>query len=255
MVWAAPSRLPFDWRDWLAQVIPLTLGLGASQFIFSVDMLLVRGIYGENQTGFYSASGMIGRGLVMFTTPLSVVMFPKIVHSVAVGKKSNVLLYTLLSTAVLGTLAAAGCTLGAFGLREIIETPGFGGGFLPAALLGKLQRNPDAVLALARLIPWFVWCMLPLAMANVLLNNLLARKNYQAVPYLLLLVAAYVTAAISFADVGPAGKSGASFVRIIQILGVSNLAFLSLCGGFTWRAARKASLQNGAVETIETPVG
>jgi len=234
-VWGAREHSRPDWRNWLAQVVPLTIGLGVTQFLFSVDMIIVRSIYGEDQTGFYSASGMIGRGLVMFAMPLSLVMFPKIVHSKATGKKSNVLLYTLASTAILAVLGATGVTLGAMALKQIAADPTFGAGWLPAGLLAKLQKHPDALVALGRMLPWFVWAMLPLALGNVLLNNLLAHKMFRSIPYLVVTVAAYVATAVVFADVESTPKGGVAFVRIIQILGIFNLLYMSVCGWFSWR--------------------
>lgn len=251
--WNAAERLPFDWRNWLQQIIPLTFGLGAFQFIFSVDVLLVRSFYLENQTGNYNAAGTIARGLVMFTAPLAQVMFPKIVHSKALGKKSNVLVYTLLSCAALSVLAAAGCTFVGHVLRQSIETPGYAPFFLPAAFLAKLQAHPEAVRALGHLIPWFVWCMLPLALGNMLLNNLIAHKEYRVVPYLVLLVIAYVTAVIQFAELHPSGNDFAHFKRVIQILGLANLAFAGLCGWFTWRAARRNAGAALPTEGAELP--
>jgi len=238
--WNSPERLPFDSRNWLKQIVPLTLGLGAFQFIFSVDVLIVRSLYLENQTGNYNAAGTIARGLVMFTAPLAVVMFPKIVHSRAAGKKSNVLVYTLLSCAVLSVLVALGCTWFGHILQHAIETPGYSPFYLPAAVLTKLQAHAAAVRALGHLIPWFVWCMLPLALGNMLLNNLLAHKEYRVVPYLVLLGIAYATAVIYFAA-EPDSLSFTHFKRVIQILGLTNLAFAGMCAAFTWLTARKTA--------------
>lgn len=234
MVWAGGQRSEFDWKGLLHQVVPLTLGLGAFQFIFSVDMLLVRALYGEYQTGLYSASGMIGRGLVMFTAPLAVVMYPKIVHSKATGKKSNVLLYTLASVAALGIAAAAGCTFAAHLMQQTVASPDFAPFYLPTKLLAKLRQYPAVTIqALAHLIPWFVWCMLPLALGNVLLNNLLARKQYRVVPYLLVVVAAYAATAVQLAILNPGPERYLAFTRIIQVLGAASLVFLGVCGLFT----------------------
>ena len=241
-VWAAREHLPIDWKSWLGDVAPLTLALGASQFIFSVDMILVRSIYGEEMTGFYGAAGMMGRGLVMFTAPLIAVMFPKIVRSVAQGKQSNVLLYTLAATAALVVAGAALCTMIGWALRQSVVSPGFGAGWIPAAIIHKLNSHPEGVKTLGRLMIWFSWCMAPLAIANVLLNNLLARRAYGITPYAILVVAAYVTAAVCFADVsGPMKPEGGSFLRIVKVLGVFNTIFLALTVYFTWRESSRTA--------------
>ncbi|MCX7871806.1 MAG: hypothetical protein N2487_00815 [Verrucomicrobiae bacterium] len=223
-IWLAKHHLPFEWKKWLTRLIPLTVGLGTFQFIFSIDMIIVRALYGEQQTGFYSASGMIGRGLVMFTAPLAAVMFPKIVQSAVQKRKTNVLFLTLISTAILGTIAAGFCTLISKILILSVSQPSAVQWFMPYSLLNGLQKHSEAVTSVGTMIPWFVWCMLPLAVANVLLNNLLARMDYRVVPYLVLVVGVYANAAICF---------GTSFVRVIQILGVFNLIYLGVLLLFT----------------------
>jgi len=225
------SKAAVDWKSWLGNTVPLTLGLGASQFIFSVDVIFVQTKIG-GATGYYVGAGMIGRGLVMFTAPLIVVMFPKIVHSVSHGKKTNLLGYTTLATAGLCSLAAAASTAIAIILKRLAVNPDLAKPFLPTALFQKLLTHTEALSVLGQLIPWFVWCMLPLALANVLLNNLMARKNFKVVPYLLLVIAAYAVT-LKFA--------GHSFIRVIQILGVYNVIFLSVVAVFTWGRKSEAS--------------
>ena len=43
----------------------------------------------------------------------------------------------------------------------------------------------------ASVLPWYAWAMVPLALANVLVNNLLARSQFRIVPALAVLAAAY----------------------------------------------------------------
>lgn len=230
MVWAARERLPIQWREWLGRTFLLSLGLGAWQFIFCVDMILVRFLFGEEHTGFYSASGMLARGMVMFTAPIAAVMFPKVVHSLSRGGKSRVLPYTLATTGVLGAVGAGVCTALAFGIQFALASPDVAGRFVPGWILSKVLANREGMLVMAGLLPWFAWCMLPLVWSNVLLQNLLARKCYTAVPYLIITVLAYVYAVAQF---------GSSFVRVVQVLGIFNLIFLAVLGFFTWLAGRK----------------
>ena len=237
-IWLRPkSKYPFDWKSWLGHIVPLTLGLGASQFIFSVDVIFVRAIFGEHHTGFYVGSGMIGRGLVMFTAPLIVVMFPKIVHNLSHGKKTNVLGYTVAATTILCSLAAAGCTVVSSFLQRIAASPEIVKRYLSPALFEKVAGKTEALQVVAELIPWFVWCMLPLALANVLLNNLMAQKKFRVVPYLLIVIAAYILTLT---------LAGSSFVRVIQILGIFNLMFLAVIAAFTVSGKAKESLDAGA---------
>ncbi len=218
-------QFDFDWRSWLARIVPLTLGLGAGQFILSADMIFVRAVFGQDQTGIYSASGMFGRGLVAFAAPLTMVMFPKIVHNISHGKKTNVLGYTLLATAVMCGLAAALCTVLAIVLKHFAASPELLKTYLSSARFEWFTNRTADVSLLATLITWFVWCMLPLALANVLLNNLMARKQFRVVPYLLLVIAGYFTTLT---------MSGGSFVRVIQVLGIFNFIFLAVIAIFTW---------------------
>ncbi len=243
-IWSRPKpKHAFDWKPWLGSIIPLTLGLGASQFIFSVDVIFVRAFFGEHQTGYYVGSGMIGRGLVMFTAPLIVVMFPKIVHNISHGKKTNVLEYTVGATAVLCGLAAAACTVVAVILRRVAASPEIVQDYLSPTLFKKLVANSEALSVTGQLIPWFVWCMLPLALANVLLNNLMARKQFRVVPYLLIVIAGYVTTL---------ALAGSSFVRVIQILGIFNVVFLAVIALFTW-GGKNGIVTESSSETFNSP--
>jgi O-antigen/teichoic acid export membrane protein len=229
-VWGAAHRLPIQWREWLGRTFLLSLGLGAWQFLFSADMILVRYLFGEEQTGFYSASGMLARGMVMFASPIAAVMFPKVVHSISRGGESRVLFYTLAVTGALGAMGAGVCTILAEGLRFVTTHPDVGARFVPAGILHKITANREGMLVMARLIPWFVWCMLPLVWSNALLQNLLARKRYWVVPWLIVAVLVYVHAVAQW---------GVSFLRVVQLVGVFNLLFLAVVGVFTWLDRRK----------------
>jgi O-antigen/teichoic acid export membrane protein len=242
MVWTARERLPTAWTEWLWQTFLLSLGLGAWQFIFSVDMILVRYLFGEEQTGYYSASGMLARGMVMFTAPIAAVMFPKVVRSIAHGGEGRVLAYTLGTTGLLGALGAGGCTLIALAIRFTLSHPEEATRLLPAIIVGKILANRPGMGVMAGLIPWFAWCMLPLVFSNVLLQNLLARKRYWVVPVLMLTLLLYLHAEAQF---------GTSFLRVIQILGVFNLVFLAVLGLATFLEGRKRQAA-GAMSAPQT---
>jgi O-antigen/teichoic acid export membrane protein len=239
--WRPKPNFVFDWKSWLSNIVPLTIGLGASQFIFSADVIFVRTILGDNHTGFYVAAGTIGRGIVVFTAPLITVMFPKIVRDLSHGKKTNILAYTVAATAGLCSFAAACCTLLAIFLKHIARSPEIVKNYFPASLYEKLQTHTEAVQVVGQLLPWFVWSMVPLALANVLLNNLLARKHFRVVPYLLIVVAGYLATLTMV---------GTSFVRVIQILGIFNLLFFVVIAVFTWGPRFK---NNSEATLIESP--
>lgn len=204
-------RDPFAWKPWLRRVLPLTLGLGASTFMFTEDMIVVQK-YFSSDMGLYGAAGMIGRALVFLVAPMTYVMFPKIVQSAAREEKTSVMWQALGVTALLGVASAGFVTL------------------FPKLPLQIIQGSK--YLGAAPLVPWFAWCMLPLTLASVLLNNLLARGHYQAVPWLVAVAAAYFVTLQCRHE---------SFVGVIQTLGLFAALFLAVCIGFTWRAARRTA--------------
>ena len=180
-------------------------------FMLSADMVVVQSLFDKDRTGLYAAAGMIGRALVFFTIPLTYVMFPKIVHSAARADKTSVLGQALGATALLGGLAALGCTV----------VP-----WLPLRLV-----YDRSFLVIAPLVPWFAWCMLPLTLANVLINNLMARARYEAVPWLVVVATGYAAALMTF---------NGTFETVVKTLGVFGLILLSVSAWFTWERKPKA---------------
>jgi O-antigen/teichoic acid export membrane protein len=216
-VWQGHGE-PLAWRDWLRRVVPLTLGLGASQFMMAADQIVVQRVFSEEVTGVYSAAGIIGRALVFFTGPLLAVMFPKIVASAARDERTNVLGQALGATALLGLLAAAACTL----LPE-----------LPLRII-----SGTTYLESAPLVPWFAWCMLPLTLSNVLIGSLLARQRYAAVPWLVLIAVLYGLALSWRADTVRATDPAVAFKQVVQTLGVFSTVLLMVAAWFAWRRKR-----------------
>jgi O-antigen/teichoic acid export membrane protein len=208
-VWRGPGT-PFEWGPWLARVTPLTLGFGAFQFMFSADPLFVQAFFDESQTGFYVADGTLARALVAFTGPVVAVMFPKIVRSVARAEKTDVMGLTLVITAVLGAIGAMGLTVCGPWLLNLIY-------------------NADFREAAAPLLPWFAWGMVPLAVANVLMNDLLARGRFEIAPWLVAVALGYGLALTVFHD---------TFLSVIKTLGGFNLLFLAVALFFSWKDRR-----------------
>jgi hypothetical protein len=75
------------------------------------------------------------------------------------------------------------------------------------------------------LLPWYAWAVVPLSLANVLLNNLLARSHFKVVPLLCVLAVGYGFALSRFHDTP---------VMVIKTLGVGNLLLLAVCAYCTW---------------------
>lgn len=211
----------FSWRSWMERVVPLTFGLGSSVFIFSVDNLWVRRVFPEEATGSYGAVATVGRALVTFTAPIVAVMFPKIAASFAKSEKSNALGLTLASTAVLGALAVTGLAI-------------FGG------LLFRIVF--PAYVGVASLSAFYALCILPQALGNVLLNNLLAQSRFRVVPWMVLTAIAYFTALNLFGidpknpDPGRVPVDHETFNRVIVILGIFSLIYFLMTLFFTWKS-------------------
>jgi O-antigen/teichoic acid export membrane protein len=215
-VWKTRT-VPVEWRDWLGRVVPLTFGLGAATFMLSADMIFTQNFFPREQTGFYAAAGMIGRALVFFTQPLSQVMFPKLARSRATGEKSHALELALGATLLAGVAAAVGCTL------------------FPSLPLRLACYKPEYIAVASPLVPWFAWCMLPLTLSFVLVNSLMARSKFSAVPWLVLVAIGYgVALAMVGRHAGSLADTQTGLRMMIQTLGVFNLLLLGVCAGFTW---------------------
>lgn len=205
---AAP---PMVWGPWLRRVVPLTLGMGVGIFMLAADMLFVQWFFVKDQTGYYAAAGMIGRALVYFTTPVAAVMFPKLARSKATGEKTNALALALGLTALAGAGAAVMCTL------------------FPALPLQMARYSASYLEVSAPLVPWFAWCMLPLTLATVLLNSLMARSQFKAVPWLVAVAAGYGLTLYFRHD---------SFIQVIQTIGIFGALLLGVCAWFSFRAPK-----------------
>lgn len=204
-LWTGPGEA-FEWRGLLRQIVPLLLGFGATLFLFSADTVFVK-IWFPDQTAFYGSAGTLSRGLIWLVGPLAAVMFPKVVHSTARAEKSNLLTVTLGATALL----AAG---------------GVGGLWLLGPWVVKLVYTPEYVAPTSTILLWYAAAMVPLALANVLVNHLLARADFRIVPWLVGLALGYVLALLRF---------HASPVQVLQVLGVACMVLFAICAWFTYR--------------------
>lgn len=204
-LWRLPSR-PFDWRRLLGQVIPLMLGFGAFQFLFTADTIFVKRYFPPHLTDFYVSAGTMSRALMWLVGPLAAVMFPRIVHSVAKSEKSDLLGLVLAGTAILAITGALGL-------------------WVLGPWIVRIVAKPEFVPVASALLPWYAGAMVPLTVANVLLNNLLARSLFRIVAPLCALAIAYGLALTFFHG---------SLVTVLKTLGLFNLLFLALCSWFTW---------------------
>ncbi len=222
LAWYATSEVrtvpggTFAWRPWLAQVVPLTLGLGAVIFISSADTLFVQSQFDRELTRLYGAGVIVGFGLSQFTMPIANVMFPKIAGGAGDGQDAA-LRHTLLGTGVMGGAVAAVCSL-----------------FPELPLHVVYFRNPQELLPAAPLVPWFVWSILCLVLANVLVQNLFARKRFAIVPWLVLIAAAFAGGLWGVQPKLGGMEPMAAFQLVVQVLGAACVALLGTAVWFTW---------------------
>jgi O-antigen/teichoic acid export membrane protein len=196
----------FDHRALLRQAVPLMIGFGACQVLFTADTMFVKRHLLPEDSGFYTAAGTLSRAMIWLVAPLAMVMFPKLVHSTAQSKPSNLLGLTLAGTLVL----SAGCVAGLM---------------LCGPLAVRLIYNPDYVAPAMKIIPWYAGAMVPLSLANVLANSLLARSDFRAVPVMLVVAVGYVAAQSWLTH---------SAIGVLQAMMVFTSLLFAVCALFTW---------------------
>jgi len=206
----------FQTKEWLRRILPLTLGLGAGQFMLSADMIAARII--SPDSGPYAAAGMFGRGLVIFTAPLAAVMFPKMVRAID-HSKATVLSQATKGTILLGILCCIGCTLVAWQLP------------LVTGKISSLAAKQKTISEITTLLPYFVCSMFPLALANVYVAALLAKEQYGGVPILVAVAAVYAIVLLCLTQkVEPPSQE-----TIVLILGGFNMVYLATARHLTKR--------------------
>jgi O-antigen/teichoic acid export membrane protein len=202
----------FDWKSVVKQVFPLMLGFFGFQFLFTADTLFVKAYFSPALTGFYLSAGTLSRALMWLVGPMATVMFPRLVHSAAKSEKSNLTALVLAATFVLAAMGA-----------------------ISLSILGpwvvKFVFKPNYVKAASAFLPWYSWAMVPLAMANVLLNDLLvrpaSRKNTAICVFIL--AVAYGFALTQFHS---------SPKAVLQVLLVFNSLFFLSCYLFWWKSRK-----------------
>ncbi|HWW01616.1 MAG TPA: lipid II flippase MurJ [Candidatus Acidoferrum sp.] len=216
-LWLEPSR-PFDWPRLLRQVTPLMLGFLGFQILFTADTLFVKHYFSGAIVDFYLSAGTMSRALMWLVLPLATVMFPRLVQSAAKAQKTNLLGLVMLATVILAVAGAVGLSL-------------------VGPWVVKLAYSAQYVKVAASILPWYAGAMIPLALANVLLNNLLARPDSKLALAVCVIVLAlgYMVALTRFHD---------SLVTVLQTLGIFNLALLAVCAWFTWGVGRSAKMED-----------
>lgn len=209
-LWSQRSE-PFDVKASLGKIIPLMLGFGASQFMFAADTMFAKGFFSNDAMKPYGVAGTLSRALLWLVLPLAAVMFPKLVHSHAKSEKSNLFSIVLIGT---GLLTA----VGAIGL------------WLVGPLVVKIVFKSSDVAATVALLPWYGGAMIPLALANVVVNDLMARSRFGVVPAMLLIAVGYSVALLFMLHHFPGRLE-----VVLQTLAVCNTILLAVCLWFRWK--------------------
>jgi O-antigen/teichoic acid export membrane protein len=222
--WAVRPSVSFQWKQWLAEALPLTAGLGTVLLMSSIDMLFVQSLFTDpSQTALYGGAMLTGFAIVQFIAPVSLVMFARVARSVAREERSDSLGMTLAATVLFGCLAGIGSTL------------------FPRLPLRLMYFTNRAMWAASPLVPWFAWALLPVTVANVLVQNILARSRFRVIPWLVLVPALYAAALCWQAPALLQMPVFAAFVRVIQTLGLSALLLCAMAAWFSRVPAPDAS--------------
>jgi len=227
-VWSVRPAVRFGWKGWLGEAMPLTLGLGTVLLMSSIDMLFVQGLFTDTrQTALYGGAMLTGFAIIQFIAPVALVMFARVVKSVAHSEVGGSLGLTLWATILFGALAGIGCTI------------------LPKLPLRLMYFSNPEMWQAAPLVPWFAWALLPLTVANVLVQNILAQGRFKAVLWLMLVPPAYMAALCLQAPGLVRLSPFDAFIRVIQTLGVASTVLCLIAAWF--------SRHPGAV-TVSDPV-
>jgi len=215
-LWQKRATVAFRWKSWFGTALPLTLGLGTVLVMSSIDMLFVQGLFSDTgQTALYGGAMLTGFAIIQFIAPVALVMFARVAQNVARAERSDSLGMTLAATILFGCVAAVGCTL------------------LPRLPLRLMYFSNREMWDAAPLVPWFAWALLPLTVANVLVQNILARGRFEAVPWLILVPAIYAAGLCFQAPGLLALKPFNAFIRVIQTLGCASLLLCTIAAWFS----------------------
>jgi O-antigen/teichoic acid export membrane protein len=208
-LWSAPAE-PFDGKSLMRQVVPLLLGFGAFQFLFASDSMFTKAYFSGDAMKPYIAAGTLSRGLLWVVLPMANVMFPKIVHAHAKSEKTNLFNIVILGTAVMGVCGMIGlCVAGPIAVRIVYSAKDIAGTMA--------------------LIPWYAGAMVPLGMATVMVNDLMARGKFKIVPFMVALAIADSLAMPYMLSHYP-GRLEIP----LQTVGFFNLLLFGVCAVFTW---------------------
>ncbi len=213
--WLRGPTPTFHWGEWLKRVVPTAIGTGIVVLFTSADVVYVQSLFPDDAKQLYSPAAMIGLALTMYALPLAQVMFPKVARSAALRHKSMAMPLALAATASGGMIGAIVCTL----FPE-----------LPLRLF--FWTKPD-FWAAAPLVPWFAWAVLPLTLANVLINTLIARGRFRVAPWLVGVAVLYLGSLLLLRSWFQSQDPLVAFRSLLALLGGCNTLLLVVAAWFS----------------------
>jgi O-antigen/teichoic acid export membrane protein len=136
---------------------PTLVCLISYAILVNVDMAVVRH-YHSSEAAQYSAASLFGRSIGWMIAPLCAVLFPHVWNEQQEETNRALLLKFLFAAIALGVAGALVCTASH--------------GLLTWLILGRSEPT------VSELIPLCAWAMLPIGVANVFLNFVMARGRY-----------------------------------------------------------------------------
>ena len=179
-----------EWKQWLYRAVPFALGPGIFQVFLTADSIIARASFSEIESGHYGAASLAGRGLVMFVGPLAGVMFPKLVRETSDHQGARLVRDTALATAFVVGLAVTAAFAGSWAMPSVIQGALEWESLSPELRAG-FETKSAALIWIARLAPWFLAAMGPLAVANVFMSHLVANRRFRMIAGLLGVVGLY----------------------------------------------------------------
>lgn len=225
----------FAWGPWLRQVGPITAGTGTVVFLSTADVVYVQSLFPIEAAQRYVPAAMIGLALTTFGVPIAAVMFPKVARSAALARGSRAMPLALGVTLGGGALAALACTL------------------FPELPLRVIYFGKPLYWQAAPLVPWFAWALLPLIVANVLINHLLAAGRFGVVPWVLAVGLLYLGLLFFGRHWLPTLEPFTAFRVLLATLGGCNLLLLAAAVRATLCAPIGAVAPAGGVDAGPAP--
>ncbi len=181
-----------QWRRWCLRALLVALGPGIVQFMCQIDMIVARGKFDEAVSDDYAMARLFGWGLFIFVSPIAGVMFPKLVNQASEGSKAKLVSQTFWATLIIVVLVAGGGVAVCWWAAPAFLQSADAASWLPGVAADWLSKDrTEKLLWVAKLMPCFFGAMGLLALANVFVSHLVARREFGKVGCLLPVPAVY----------------------------------------------------------------